>query len=452
LTAGRRAFAWLLLGVAAFVVYGSLVPFQFRALALPDAVDSFHAALTAGVKIDSRSDSVANVMLGVSIGFALLGLVSVDRNWPREKTVLFALLLLPVCGLFSAGVEFSQLFTVSRVCSASDIVAQVLGTIAGMVAWVLWGQQLTDRTLATINRADLNVASRLLIAYVALLAFIQTLPFDVSASPVDLYRKFRDGGVKFVPFGEFDGMTDAQRWGHIAKLVKLAGLYFPVGLLAARLKGRVERWSILPVAFAAIGLGICLESLQLVVRSRTPSVTDALVGAFAAMAGWYAARVHHEGLGLLFAVCWGIVWLAGMTPVTQPPPGTAKLETPRPFDWMPGMPLESGDPLNALEEMLTKLLLFGLVGVLVAAWRLPPRTRRAAGGSLSVAVAIATVLGLLAGGFIEYSQRWYDTHTPCITDALLGGFGAAIGVLVASRLRTLTPKTPPQPLPQGERG
>ena len=164
LTAGRRAFAWLLLGVAAFVVYGSLVPFQFRALSLPDAVDSFRAALTAGVKIDSRSDSVANVMLGVPIGFALLGLVSVDRNWPREKIVLFALLL-PRCGLFSAGVEFSQLFTVSRVCSASDIVAQVLGAAAGMVAWVLWGNY---SPIARWRRstADLNTASRLLIAYV----------------------------------------------------------------------------------------------------------------------------------------------------------------------------------------------------------------------------------------------------------------------------------------------
>ncbi len=433
---GRRLFAWAALGVAAFVVYGSLVPFHFRALTLTDAVDSFRTVLAVGVKIESRSDAAANVMLGVPLGFALLGLASVDRGWRRGKIAAVGLLLLPACALFSAAVEFAQLFTTSRVCSASDILAQTVGAAAGMTAWVLCGQALTDRTRAIWNRADVNAAGKMLIAYLVLLAFIQTLPFDVSASPANLYRKFRDGGVRFTPFGEFTGMTDAERWKQTAKLAKLAGLYFPVGLLAARLKGRIETWSILRVAGAAVALGVCLEALQLVVQSRTPSATDALVGAFAAVAGWYAGRVHHEGLAIPFAASWGIVWLAGMTPITQPPTGAARLETPRPFDWMPGLPLESGDPLNTLEEMLTKLVLFGLLGILIAAWRLPPRSRREPGGSVRVAVVIAALVGLLAAGAFENSQRWYDTHTPCITDVLLGGFGAALGVVVASRLRT----------------
>ena len=52
-----RGFAWILLGVAAFTVYGSLVPFHFRALSLSDAFDAFRAVLAAGVKIESRSDA-----------------------------------------------------------------------------------------------------------------------------------------------------------------------------------------------------------------------------------------------------------------------------------------------------------------------------------------------------------------------------------------------------------
>ncbi len=171
MTAGRRAFAWLVFGVAAFVVYGSLVPFHFRALSASDAVASFRAVLAVGVKIESRSDAVVNVMLGVPLGFALLALVSVDRGWPRRKIALWGFLLLPVCALFSTAVEFSQLFTVSRTCSASDIAAQTLGAAAGMTAWVLWGQRLMDRVLAVWTRADLNPAGRLLLAYVVLLAF-----------------------------------------------------------------------------------------------------------------------------------------------------------------------------------------------------------------------------------------------------------------------------------------
>ena len=433
MTPGRRALAWTALGVAAFTVYGSLVPFHFRALPLGEAVDAFRAVLSAGVKIASRSDAGANLLLGVPLGFALLGCVCADRARTGGRAVAIGLLLLPVCALFAACVEFAQLFTPERTCAASDIVAQALGAAVGMVAWVLFGQRLTAGAVAVWTRADVDATGRLLIAYVALLAFIQVLPLDLSASPATLYRKIRE--VRFAPFGEFSDMPDAARWKHIAKLVTLAGLYLPVGLLAARLKGRVEQWSIARVAFAALALAACLESAQLVVQSRVPSVTDVVVGAFAVMAGWYAARVHHEGLATVFALSWGIVWLAGMTSVTQPPPELPRLDAPRPFDWIPGAPLESGDPLNALEEMLTKVVLFGLLGVIVAARRLPPRERRGPGGSVRAAVVVAAVLGVVVSGFFEAGQRWYDTHTPRITDVLIGGFGAALGVFAASSAR-----------------
>src|SRR4029079_10701817 len=97
------------------------------------------------------------------------------------------------------------------------------------------------------------------------------------------------------------------------------------------------------VALAALLLGVCLEAVQLLVQSRTPSATDAIAGALGAVVGWYAGRVHHEGLAVPFAVSWFVVWLAGMTPVTAPPPGTPRLDTPRPFHWIPGAPPESGD-------------------------------------------------------------------------------------------------------------
>jgi VanZ family protein len=433
MTPARRGFAWAALGVAAFTVYGSLVPFHFRARTPGEAFDEFAAVLAAGPKLVSRSDAAANLLLGVPLGFALLGLVCADRGFARARAARAGLVLLPLCTLFAAGVEFAQLFTAARTCSASDVLAQALGAALGMVAWVLRGQALTDAARAVWTRADVNAAGRVLIGYLAFVALVQTLPFDVSASPADLYRKFRDGGVKFAPFGEFEGADDARKWELIGKLVKLAGLFFPIGLLAARLKGRTENWGPVPVALAALAVAVLLEAPQLVVRSRTPSATDVLVGALAALGGWYAGRVHHEGLALPFTVSWGVVWFAALTAVTQPPAGATPRDVPRPFDWVPGLPFESGDPLHALEEMLVKLVLFGLLGVIVAAWRLPPRSRRAPRGSVPVALAVAAALGLLAAAFFESGQRWHDTHTPCVTDVLLGGAGAALGVLVASR-------------------
>lgn len=434
----RRMLGWAALGAAAFTVYGSLVPFQFRELPLGDAVQQFRAVLAAGVKVSSRSDAGANVLLGVPLGFTFLGLCAGGRN--RRRTALVVLALLPVCALFAAGVEFAQLFTAERTCAASDIVAQTLGAAVGMAAWLTCGPRLTESALGVWHRADPDAVSKLLIAYVAFVAFVQLQPLDLTASPRNLYHKLR---ALRVPFVEFDAV-DAERWATYAKLVKLAALYFPIGLLAARLKGRIEQWGIVRVAAVAVLLGAALEASQLFVGSRRPATTDALVGAGAALVGWYAGRVHSEGLAFPFAFSWGLVWLAGMTVVTQPPPGTPKLPDPRPFDWTPGAPLETGDPLFTLEEILTKLVLFGLLGVIVAAWRLPPRTRRSAPGSVRVAVAIAAVLGLAVAALIESGQRWYATNTPSITDVLLGGIGAALAVMIASRLLP-----PPSRFPSG---
>lgn len=442
MNAGRRPFAWIILGVAAFTWYGSLVPFEFRATSFAEATSAFGDALSARVRITSRSDAIANTMLGIPLGFAVLGLACVDRNWPRRKIAGTGLLLLPICALFAAAVEFSQLFTVGRNCSATDIVAQAFGSAVGMTGWVFWGQKLTDRVRAMWTSADMNNTGRFLIAYLVLVAFIQTLPFDASLSPYGVYRKFRDGEVKLSPFEEFEEQNDAQQWKQSAKLARLAGLFFPIGLLAARLKGRTESWGLIRVAFAAFALAACLEAMQLLVHSRTTSVTDMLVGALAVIGGWYAGRVHHEGLAIPFVASWLVVWLAGMTPVALPRPTEPRLETPRPFDWMPGALAESGDPLHSLEELLTKLVLFALLGVLIAGWWLPPRTRRGQGGSVGVAVVVAVVLGLLVSGVFEQSQRWYATHTPGLTDVLLGGVGAALGVLVASRLRASVSREP----------
>ncbi|MBY0455974.1 MAG: hypothetical protein K2V38_01405, partial [Gemmataceae bacterium] len=162
---------------------------------------------------------------------------------------------------------------------------------------------------------------------------------------------------------------------------------------------------------------------------------DALVGAIAAVAGWYAGRVHHAGLALPFAVSWGVVWFAGMTPVALPAANEARLPEPREFEWTPGLILEQNDPLFAIEEILTKVVLFGLLGVIVAAWRLPPKRRRGPPGSVRNAALLAGGLGLAVSAVFENAQRWTEAHTPGITDVLLGGGGAALAVLAASRLR-----------------
>src|SRR5580704_3455203 len=99
----------------------------------------------------------------------------------------------------------------------------------------------------------------------------------------------------FVPFGEFRHYSGNDAWERVGSLLKLVGLYLPVGLLAGCLPGRFwSRDHLWRVALAAMGLAVSIEAGQLLVATRTSSATDALVGAAAAAAGW---RLTHSKPG-----------------------------------------------------------------------------------------------------------------------------------------------------------
>jgi VanZ family protein len=412
----------LALGSAAFTAIGSLVPFEFQSRSWSDASAAFVEAMTHRLRIESKSDVIANVMLGIPLGFALLGALCADRAIPRFRAALYGLAILPACAVFSAAVEFSQLYTTNRTCSGLDVLAQVFGAAVGMAAWLLCGQWFTEQVRkATSGQGS---ALRFLVSYVLLLGFIQALPLDLSASPYEAYKKFRDGGVQPIPVGEFRKLSGDAVLERISTLLKLAGLYLPVGLLAAQLPGRFwERTNYVRVFFAALGLAVFIELAQVLVQSRTTSATEALIGGSAAFTGWLIGKAEHAPNllrgGLLGAgICALIFWVS-----FQP----FEFGPKKPFDWIPGMPLESGDRLFVLEEMLTKLVLFALVGALVMSIDF--------GKPVRVRLLIAVLVGLLLSAFIEAMQTRLVGHTPCITDVLLGGMGAFCGAWVTGRVR-----------------
>lgn len=420
----RRALALLVLGTAAFTVYGSLVPFAFRDREFGEAANSFLWAMTRRAVPQSRSDAVANVLLGVPLGFALLGLCRLGKA-SRIGDVLTGATLLPGCLLFAAGVEFAQLFALSRTCSGSDVICQALGAVVGMTGWVVAGRWLVRQGVEVWYGSD--AAARVLVGYLALLAFIQLLPMDLSASPKDLYKKVRDR-VVLVPFSELAGAEGDQLWDRAARLIQVFGLYLPVGLLVGGLPG----WSwravnVRKLIAAAIGLATAMEALQLIVHSRVPSATDVFVGAAGALAGWLVRQVRADGLSAGDALGLGAWWLIGLAVVSWQPFPPLALNPPRPFDWTPGMPLEGGHPLFALEEMVTKFVLFGLGGAVVGAV--------AFGAKGPGRWVLAAGIGLVVSAVFEAGQSILGTHTPCITDVLLGGAGASVGAWVADRVR-----------------
>jgi VanZ family protein len=384
--AGRFAGA-IALGAMAFTVYGSLVPFDFQTRDADDARTAFHWAMTQRWMFESRSDAIANVMLGVPLGFGLVGFLRAEGRGAAGD-VFASLFCLPMCVAFAAAVEFCQLYLPERTTAGSDVLCQGFGSIIGMATWAVAGRWLVRQAEAIWSGS--GAAGRLLIAYLVLLAFVQMLPMDLSASPRDLYRKLRDD-VVYVPFSE---LNEANRIERGARLLQVCGLFLPVGVFARR-----GGWSLaIPLLLA-----IATEGFQLLVKSRVPSATDAVVGGFGVLLGWWLSL--RSRTVVIF-----IVWMAAMLAISWQPFDLRK--TTLPFDWTPGLPLERGHPLFALEDMLTKLILFGLGGALV---KHPAR---------------AALAGLLVAGLCESGQMILGSHTPGLTDVLLGSLGMALGCRV----------------------
>ncbi len=423
-TPNRRTFACFVIAVAAFTVYGSLVPFEFRARTIEDAWQSFIWAMDERAIFESRSDAAANVLLGVPLGFGVMALMFVDRRADRERQLLFGFLVLPGCVGFAALVEFAQLYVPLRTCAGSDVYCQGVGAALGMVVWLAWGQRLVVE--ARSYWTGTGSAGRVLLTYALLLTVIQTLPLDLNPSPKDVYKKLRDN-VRYIPMSEFFGAPGGRNWEQAAKLAKVIGLYLPVGLLAARMPGKTGSvMSFRTLLGLAFGLAIGVEGLQLLVRSRVPTASDACAGAISVLAGFALGLYRQRGLGpgdLLGLGAWWL-WLIliawGPIPFVERVPHAA-------FDWLPGMALDSSNPLALIEDLLVKVILFGLGGVLLGCCDWLPRQHRL--------WTLAFLLGVAVAGVMESLQMVFGTHTPSVTDVLVGGLGSFLGAWFAEHLR-----------------
>jgi glucose/arabinose dehydrogenase/VanZ family protein len=288
----RVVYALAALGAALFIAYGSLVPFTFRARPRAEALHAFAWVLQNRAEVQSRSDALANVLLGLPLGFFALATLRVDRRGVLGTAA--AALLVPVAaGLLAAAVEFGQLFVPGRTSSASDIRMQIAGAALGVLAWLALGRVVTHLLRAAWYDPRLGGhAGRRLAGYCLAVAVVQALPLDIDTSPHDLYRRLRDGvadgRLTLTPFGELAGPS---RTAWALSTVALVGLFTPVGLLMATVP---VRGGFVVALAAGLTLGVATELLQLVV-TRHPSVTDAVVAALAVAAGRVAGHIALRG-------------------------------------------------------------------------------------------------------------------------------------------------------------
>jgi VanZ family protein len=447
-----RAFGWLVLGVAIFIVYGSLVPFKFRWRPFDDAVHGFQWVLEHRTGIQSRSDFLANFALGLPLGFAVAAWRLLDRAPSIARRLAVGLVAWPACTLFAASVEFSQLYFPNRTCSGSDILAQSLGAAVGLLAYLFAGQRVVDQLRARLGpQSKAGPALGWLAVLATAVALAQWLPLDISASPADWYRKLKDGTATLSPFSELGIRPEVPMWRKGQVWLELAGLYLTVGLVLAfapfgrpvRLEGLPPWMPVARVALRVFGLGLAfatiLEASQFPVMSRSPSVTDILIGGTAVFLGWliaYGMGVNATGGGLDIeaALILGQAWLLWLAIVAWLPfefDGTIGGARFRDLNWLPFAAAQEKNYLGGLEEAVSKTILALPYGAIVAA--LGPAARANRRQRIALGAALAGGLALV----LEAGQLYLPERVASPSDVIYAAVGGAIGAAVTLRLRSI---------------
>lgn len=271
----RRTYLAMLVVYLAFVIYGSVVPLEFRRVPVSGIWSEFSWGSPPTEQRISRSDFATNVLLFVPVTFLAMGVVTRRNARWVSRTVTVAV----VCSAWGLSliVESAQVFIPPRVASVSDIVAQWIGAGLGLLAWYAMGDRVTRwaRGLWT-DPAQHRLAVKILWVYALGFVFHQLLPLDLSLRPCDLYSKLTADRVNFCPFADV-------RYSSLYTIVMKTTMMMPVGLLLTLLTSR-RRAVVWVVAVQGLGFAAAVEMLQVFTFSRYASSTDVVFGTLGAIA------------------------------------------------------------------------------------------------------------------------------------------------------------------------
>lgn len=426
----RRLARIVALAYLVFVIYGSLVPLDFRAVEMAEAVERFRHIPFLDLGIGSRADWVANLLLFIPLSYLFAASAPPSR---RGALVVLTVIIAIGCAALSVAIEFTQIFFPPRTVSQNDIIAEALGAVLGLAAWWIWGQ----RSIAWLGswqqaRGAASLAEKLLWPYLLLLFGYNLLPLDLTISVVEIYHKWSEGRLNLIPFAA----TPLEPIRFLYEVVIDAILWVPVSLLLT-LGGRFSAHKAVLWTLAAAAL---LEAMQLLVYSRYSDVTDlvaAVPGAFAGvwLAAWLRPRTpssattiiaHGSPIWLIASMitAWclllaGIFWY----PFNISRDADLIRRGIDAFFQVPFVAYYFGSELRAITEVFHKIGFFIPLGAMLAwlRWALGRR-----GGLRALDVVLLMVL-LAPALVIELGQVVLVDKHPGSTDLVLEWLGAIIG-------------------------
>ncbi|MGH7893181.1 MAG: VanZ family protein, partial [Candidatus Binatia bacterium] len=250
----------LALAYAAFVIYGSLIPFEIRPRSFDAALRAFSQIPHLRLGVASRADWVANILLYIPLAFLLAGAAASARSAVGRFAGTLAAVLF--CLLLAVAVEFTQLFFPPRTVSQNDLIAEAIGTGLGVAFWFAAGRRIVG--LAKEVKIGGPLATRAAITlYVAGYLAFSLFPYDFLVSAKELAAKLGEPGRSaWVLSDSCGGVIRCN-----AKLFAEILLAAPLGVLFGMLRGRERRARYGRAFLWGIALGGIIEGLQIFLAS-----------------------------------------------------------------------------------------------------------------------------------------------------------------------------------------
>ncbi len=272
-----RTYAVLTVVYLAFALCGSLVPFEFIHVPLDQAIEQFPRIDPLNVTLRSWSDLGANILLFIPLTFLAMG--ALTREGRRRGQWLVGAAVILAASALAAAVEFVQIYSLYRVTSQSDILAETSGGTIGVVLWFSSGRRVTERAREVWHAKTGNrVAARALVAYLLFVAVCLLFPFDMTLSLGQTYRKLKSWRVTLVPFTD---LRQAWLFGAAWK----AALMVPVGYLLLMLRSSDGPRRLLGAVGWGVVFAVAIETAQLFAGPRRVSTTDVIVYTAGILAG-----------------------------------------------------------------------------------------------------------------------------------------------------------------------
>jgi glycopeptide antibiotics resistance protein len=253
----RRYAFFIFLAYLAFVGYGSLVPFELRNYTLDQAIEQFASIGYLELGAASRADWVANIVLYVPLAF--LGCAwAVGMRTQNPLRYLAALPVFAFCIAVAIALEFTQIFFAPRTVSLNDLLAETLGSLAGIALFGLGRQHIAHLYASFVQGGRQSVIAAAVV-FSLLYVTLSLFPYDFVISPQELASRLEsDNQGWLIAGGCGSGLRCAAH--QAGEMVAIAPLGLLVALAAPALSYR-------RIFTAGVALGLVLEIAQLLLVS-----------------------------------------------------------------------------------------------------------------------------------------------------------------------------------------